>query len=112
MPENPFHAVWSEQGHTICLGHWEIRYQGRPLALPGGRREEDMGTFGIYSFLFPDDPEFAEGLDEEEWILENIDWLTELFVANDIPVEESHLRWFYKAVNREDWRCGSCGGCI
>ena len=110
--ENPFRAVWSEQGHTICLGHWEIRYRGEPLDLPSERQTEDMGTFGIFSFLFPDDPEFAEGLEEEEWVLENIDWLTELFHANGIPVDEEHLRWFYHAVNNQDWRCGSCGGCI
>jgi len=110
--ENPFKATWSEQGHTICLGHWEISYQGRPLRIPGARLDQDMGTYGIYSFLFPDDPEFAEGLEEEEWILENVDWLTDLFISEDIPVDEQHFRWFYQAVNAQDWRCGSCGGCI
>ncbi|WP_335342764.1 hypothetical protein [Sedimenticola sp.] len=108
---NPFTAAWSEQGHLICLGRWEISYQGRPLQIPAPRSEEDMGTYGIYSFLYPDDPEFAEGLEEDDWVLENIDWLSDLFIANDIPINEQHARWFFQAVNGSDWRCGSCGGC-
>ncbi|TVO76624.1 hypothetical protein [Sedimenticola selenatireducens] len=108
---NPFTAAWSEQGHLICLGRWEISYQGRPLEIPQPKAEEDMGTYGIYSFLYPDDPEFAEGLNEDDWVLENIDWLSDLFIENDIPIDEQHARWFYQAVNGSDWRCGSCGGC-
>ncbi len=105
-------ARWSEQGHTICLGAWELLYRGRPIALPSQRAEEDMGTFGIYSYLYPDDPDFAEGLEEEAWILENMEWLVALFEDNDIPLDPQHLRWLYQAFNRSDWRCGSCGGCI
>ncbi|WP_275097655.1 hypothetical protein [Sedimenticola hydrogenitrophicus] len=108
---NPFTATWSEQGHLICLGRWEIRYRGRPLEIPAPRHEEDMGTHGIYSFLYPDDPVFAEGLEEDDWVLENIDWLSDLFIAHDIPIDEQHARWFFQAVNASDWRCGSCGGC-
>ncbi len=109
---NPFEATWSERGHTLCLGHWELRYRGRPLALPGERCEEPMGTHGNFSFLYPDEPGFAEGLHEEAWILANIDWLTGLFVANGVPVDEAHFRWVYRAFNDQDWRCGSCGGCL
>lgn len=111
MP-NPFSARWTITGNNICLGHWEIEYLGRPLSLDAGRREKDMGTYGIYSFIFPDDEEFAEGLREDDWILENIGWLSDLFAAHDIPIDEAHMRWFFQAINAADWRCGSCGGCL
>ena len=110
--KNPFHAIWSEQGHTVCLGHWEVSYLNTPLSLPAEQREEDMGTFGVYSYLYPDDPEFSEGLEEEAWILENMSWLVSFFELNQIPLDPQHLAWMYQALNREDWRCGSCGGCI
>ncbi len=112
MDNNPFNASWTEQGHTICLGHWEIFYQGCALKIPDAQLDQDMGTHGIYSFIYPDDPDFAEGLEEGEWVLDNIDWLTDLFLSEGIPVDEQHFRWFYRAVNATDWRCGSCGGCI
>lgn len=109
--DNPFNAEWSEEGHLICLGQWKITYNGRLLHLPTERVDGDMGTYGIYSFLYPDDPEFAEGLEEDDWILENIDWLSDFFIEQDIPVDEQHARWFYGAVSENDWRCGTCGGC-
>lgn len=109
---NPFTARWTATGSNLCVGHWEIAYLGRPLDIGAERRDADMGTWNIYSFIFPDDDAFAEGLHEDEWIVANMDWLAGLFVANDIPADEAHFRWFYRAVNKSDWRCGSCGGCI
>ncbi len=110
--ENPFTARWSTQGNTLCLGHWEIFYQGNLLDIPEHKREHDMGTKGIYNFIDPTDELYLEGLDENDWILANIEWLSDVFIAADIPLEENYMRWFYQAVNKDDWRCGSCGGCI
>jgi len=112
MLPNPFTARWTATGNNLCLGRWEIHYAGRPLRLDGDRYEKEMGTHGIFSYIFPDDEELAEGLAEDDWILANIGWLSELFGAHDIPIDETHLRWFYQAVNPHDWRCGSCGGCL
>ncbi|MDO8925331.1 MAG: hypothetical protein Q7U94_00310 [Sideroxyarcus sp.] len=109
---NPFSAKWTATGNKLCLGKWEISHLGKPLKLDTARAEEDMGTYAIYSFIYPDDDIFAEGLKEEEWIIENLDWLTQIFLAHDIPTDEAHFRFFYRAVNRQDWRCGSCGGCM
>ncbi|MFZ5512587.1 MAG: hypothetical protein ACOZCP_21310 [Pseudomonadota bacterium] len=110
--QNPFHARWTAKGNNLCLGHWEIDYRGRPLVLDAERREKDMGTRGNFSFLDPDDPDLVEGLPEDDWILENLRWLADLFVDHGIPIDEAHMRWFYQAVNAEDWRCASCGGCL
>jgi uncharacterized protein PM0253 len=110
--ENPFTANWTSKGHTLCLGHWEISYNGLPLILPAERRDKDMGTQNIYNFMDPEDELYLEGLDENDWILANMDWLSDLFIQYNIPLEEEYMRAFYQAVNPEDWRCGSCGGCI
>ena len=112
MTENPFYARWSTQGNTLCLGHWIINYKGLPLTLPLERNEKDMGTNNIYNFMDPEDELYREGLEEDDWIVENIDWLSDVFITHDIPLEEMLFRAFYQAVNKEDWRCGSCGGCI
>jgi hypothetical protein len=109
---NPFTARWSATGNNLCLGRWEISYRGKPLKLEGDRFEKEMGTYGIFSYIFPDDEDLAEGLAEDDWVLANVDWLSALFAAHDIPLDEQHLRWFYQAVNPQDWRCGSCGGCL
>jgi hypothetical protein len=109
---NPFTACWTSKGNNLCLGQWEIHYLGQLLILDAERREKDMGTFGIFSYIYPDDEDFAEGLSEDDWILEHADWLGDLFAAHNIPVDEAHMRWFYQAANPHDWRCGSCGGCL
>lgn len=111
MP-NPFTARWSATGNNLCLGLWEIHYHGHPILLASPRHESDMGTYGIFSYIYPDDEDLAEGLKEDDWIIENAEWLTGLFADNDIPIDEAHLRWFYRAINPHDWRCGSCGGCL
>jgi hypothetical protein len=110
MP-NPFTARWSVQGSSLCLGHWEIFYLGQQLEIDPKRKENDMGTYAIYSFIFPDDDTYAEGLPEDEWVNKNQEWLTGLFTTYNIPRDETHFRLFYKAINSQDWRCGSCGGC-
>lgn len=111
MP-NPFSAHWTAEGSNLCNGHWEIFFHGQMLELSPERRDEDMGTYGIYSYIFPDDEDYAAGLPEDQWIEANAHWLAELFLKQDIPCDVAHMRWFYQAVNRHDWRCGSCGGCL
>ncbi len=109
---NPFEARWSASGNNLCLGKWVITYCGKALELGAQRNESDMGTFGVFSWIFPDDEDLAEGLPEDQWIAENADWLNTLFSAHGIPADEEHQRRFYRAVNPQDWRCGSCGGCL
>ena len=110
--DNPFTANWSAKGHTLCLGHWTITYKGLPVTLPNAKKENHMDTYGIFSWLFPDDEDYAEGLIFADWLDENADWMLATFEQHTIPFDEEHLNWFYDAVNKEDWRCGSCGGCI
>lgn len=109
---NPFTAKWSAQGHTLCLGHWHITYQGITIVLPEPHAINDMNTRGNFSWMFPDEDEFIEGLAFPEWLEVNVDWLLELFQKYNIPTDPHHFECFYQAVNQQDWRCSSCGGCI
>lgn len=109
---NPFTAKWSRNGNLLCHGHWIIRWMDKPVELPESRREKDMGTWAIYSIIDPDDETFAQGLEEDAWIIENVDWLTDLFYDYGIALETENYRYFYQAVNKQDWRCTSCAGCM
>ena len=113
MPaSNPFIARWSRGGNLLCHGHWTVTWQGEALTLPESKREKDMGTWGIYSIIDPEDETFAQGLEEDEWIIENVEWLTDVFFDHGIALESENYRAFYRAVNRDDWRCTSCAGCM
>ncbi|MFW0880179.1 hypothetical protein [Cronobacter dublinensis] len=109
---NPFTAAWSRNGNLLCHGHWIITFEGRPVTLPEHWQEKAMNTWGIYSIIDPEDETFADGLHEDEWIVEHVEWLTDWFFDNGIPLEERYYRAFWRAVNQTDWRCTSCAGCM
>lgn len=109
---NPFTVRWGRSGNLLCHGEWTINFQGRRFTLPESRRDNDMNTYGIYYVIDPENDLFAEGLTEDDWILENVDWLSECFIDNDVEIDEQNMRFFFQAVNPEDWRCGSCAGCM
>jgi hypothetical protein len=109
---NPFTAAWSRNGNLLCHGHWIITFEARPVTLPQHWQDKAMNTWGIYSIIDPEDETFADGLEEDEWIVENVEWLTDWFFDNDIPLEERYYHAFWRAVNKADWRCTSCAGCM
>lgn len=94
MNTNPFIARWSRSGNLLCHGEWQITYSGTPLTLPEPLRDKDMGTYGIYDIMDPDNELFADGLKEDDWILANLEWLADVFVDHEIPIEESLVRDF------------------
>ncbi|MBP2850965.1 MULTISPECIES: hypothetical protein [Dickeya] len=112
MRVNPFTASWSRNGNLLCHGHWIIRYLEREFELPEKYHDQHLGTLGIYSVIDPDDELYRDGLDEDDWILENVDWLADCFEQHQVPIEEDYFRFFYQAVNPHDWRCTSCAGCM
>ncbi len=69
-----------------------------------------MGTWGSYSVIDPVDETFAEGAEEDAWIIENVDWLTDVFCVHGIALETKYYRYFYRAVNQQDGRCTRCAG--
>ncbi|MEN0582362.1 MULTISPECIES: hypothetical protein [unclassified Kosakonia] len=47
------------------------------IALAESRQQKDRGTREIRPII---DPAFVQGLPKEEWIIDNVDWLTGLFL--------------------------------
>ena len=77
----------------MCHGHWIIHWQNQPLILPESRREKIWAP-GIYSVIDPEDETFAQGLQEDEWIIANVDWLTDMFFEMGIALETASYRYF------------------
>ncbi len=48
--ENPFDALVIE-GNTLCLGHWEITYQGKPITLPEERNANTIWAHAEFTIL-------------------------------------------------------------
>ena len=44
-----------------------------------------MGTNNIYNFMDPEDELYREGLMEDDWIVENIDWLSDVLLSTIFP---------------------------
>lgn len=71
-----------------------------------------MNTYGTYQSWYFDEnmsevfEDYTDGLECEEWIEANKEWLDG--ISEDISVQ----RDIFMAINAEDFRSGSCGGCI
>lgn len=107
-------AKWSGSFPCLCSGKWTLEVNGEDVSelIPEGLRTSEMNTYGTYySWHFDENfSEFFEyyvdGLECDEWIMENKYWLDTITEDYDTQVE------IFNAINVEDWRTGSCGGCI
>ena len=78
----------------------------------------DMGTYGEYSSWYFDenmsecDESYYDGLDEANWIVKNYDWIKDMFDEKNIHITRELLGELYDKISAEDFRSGSCGGCI
>ena len=105
---------WTGGWPSLCIGEWVIEIDGVNYSdkIPEDLRVSDMGTAGSYSswcFSNGYDVKWSsseEGLDSEDWIDANKYWLKEL------PIDESEYPQVFKLINEQDFRSGSCGGCI
>ena len=105
---------WTGGWPSLCLGEWTIEIDGVSYSdkIPEDLRESDMGTAGWYdSWCFHNgyDVKWSsreEGLESEDWIDANRYWLKEL------PIDESEYPKVFELINKQDFRTGSCGGCI
>ena len=106
-------AKWSGSYPCLCFGKWTLKVNGEDVSdkIPEDLRDSSMNTYGTYqSWHFEDWIEVFEdyisGLDCEDWIEENKKWLNN--ITTDLEVQEE----IYYAINSQDFRSGSCGGCI
>lgn len=106
-------ANWSGSYPCLCFGEWTLKVDGKNVSkkIPDDLRESSMNTYGTYqSWHFEDWMEvfedYEDGLDCEEWIKENDEWLSE--ITTDYSIKEQ----IFIAIQSKDFRHGSCGGCI
>lgn len=104
-------AKWTGAYPNLCDGEWVVTVGGEKVELPDEVRTHPMGTRGTHNtWTFGEDWEevwsqYEDGLDFEPWLQEN-SWVSSLNLSSE---EERAL---YDAISAEDWRYGSCGGCI
>lgn len=106
-------AKWSGSYPCLCFGEWTLKVNGKDVSdkIPNELRKSSMNTIGNYqSWHFEDGLEvfedYADGLKCEDWIVENKEWLDSISTDISIQIE------IFLAINAEDFRSGSCGGCI
>jgi hypothetical protein len=102
-------AKWTGSYPCLCHGEWKLYINGQDYShiIPEEKRHSDMGTAGTYQeWWFEDWIEtfgtYEDGMEYEEWMGEN-EWVLDLPAA---PFD------VFLAFQAEDWRSGSCGGCI
>ena len=107
-------AKWTGKYPNLCSGEWILKVNNIDVShlIPKELKNSSMDTYGIYqTWRFTDDWDaefnfYEDGLDCENWIEKNKYWL------NKISTNLSVQKYIYHEINTQDFRCGSCGGCI
>lgn len=106
-------AKWSGAYPCLCSGSWTLFVNGKNVTrhIPKDLKYSSMNTAGIYqSWHFEDQQEvfddYMDGLECDEWITENKKWLNKITSDADIQKE------IFYAIQKQDFRALSCGGCI
>lgn len=107
-------AKWSGSYPCLCFGKWTLKVNGKDVSkkIPKDLRESPMNTYGTYqSWHFNDDwleefEDYEDGLECDEWIEDNKEWLDS--ISTDISIQKE----IFYAINENNFRSGSCGGCI
>ena len=106
-------AKWSGSYPTLCFGKWTLEVDGKDVSylIPEDKCKRPMDTFGMYqTWYFKNWIEqfesYESGLEVDEWILENQDWL------DNITTDYNIQKQIFYAISEQDFRVGSCGGCI
>lgn len=105
---------WSGSYPCLCHGEWTLVVNGKNVSdlIPNELRNSEMNTYGTYSeWYFGDNwleetRDYDDGLMCDDWIEENKYWLDN--ITNDYNVQTE----IFYAISKEDFRHGSCGGCI
>ena len=107
-------AEWSGKYPCLCYGEWTLKVDGENVSnkIPEDLRKEYMNTYKSYEeWRFDENYNeewecYNDGLKCEDWIKVNGYWLNKIVTDKDIQ------KCIFHAINEEDWRHGSCGGCI
>lgn len=113
---NKLSVEWTGRYPCLCNGKWIIKYQDKELEIPENYKCTDMNTYGNYDHLVDvineEFEEYSDGLEYEDWIKENEEWVVEMFNKIEVFPNTELLKDLYEQIQVHDWRSGSCGGCI
>lgn len=109
-----WYADWSGFWPCLCHGEWTLYHNGEKIDVEIPFQGYPADTYGLYSQWsfggesgWDEEWEFYEdGLDEEAWIEENIEYLKQ------VTDDDSQYEHIYNAFQVNDFRTDSCGGCI
>lgn len=111
MSDHTFDITWTGAWPALCCGHWVVKKDGEEIPCPF--EDCDANTWGNYPMWYFDEvyletweEERFEGLQKEAWIEEYKDWLSKV---SDDPEDWSII---YDQFQAQDFRRGTCGGCI
>ena len=107
-------AKWTGSYPCLCSGEWILKINNIDVSnlIPEELRTSSMNTAGSYSSWYftedwkVEDYYYLDGLECEDWIKDNKNWLHKITTAHSVQKE------IYYAIQSEDFRAGSCGGCI
>ena len=106
-----YEAKWSGGYPCLCSGEWKLYINGELSEVEIPFQGEPADTYGTYpSWHFDENwcevfEDYEEGLNVDAWCEEYKDYLDLIAPVSDWPL-------VYEAFSSEDWRHGSCGGCI
>lgn len=109
---NGWYASWSGSYPCLCFGEWTLYHNGEKIDVEIPFQNEPANTYNKYAqWHFGEDyieneKYYEDGLDEEEWIKENIEYLKQ------VTDDNKQYEYIYDAFQENDWRYGSCMGCV
>jgi len=110
---------WSGAYPNLCSGTWTVMINEMVLPIPEEQMSSDMGTEGSYStWSFDEDysETFSDYYDENDdssmsWLNYSLQCLAEGYSLKFVG-EKDLARIISDEISEQDWRSGSCGGCI
>lgn len=114
VPAVGFTTEWTGSYPCLCHGEWKLYKDGKDISdmIPSHLRTEPMDTYGEYDeWHFGDDWEeiwetYEDGWGFSAWYSKNETWVRAIAKTEDEAMD------LYGAFQANDWRYGSCGGCI
>lgn len=110
---NTYTTEWTGEFPVLCHGEWKLYKNEEDISylIPEDLKYDCMDCYGEYEeWEFDDEGQehwntYVDGYSETRWIKENKYWIKDIGPETDYPS-------IFKAFQKQDWRAGSCGGCI
>ena len=107
-------VCWTGSWPSLCCGEWKIIINGIVLT---GIENSSFGTEGDYDSWYFDE-NWSEVFEtyfvgkpfSEEWL--NTNGLSDSLLRHGLVLAQEEKLDLYEKIQSEDWRNGSCGGCI